>query len=82
MRAEKDLSQRQAEMLSFIIDSTDYKGYPPTIREIGRAIGISSTSVVNYNLSRLCKSGDIEKDPVRARGIRIPRTTREIVPNE
>ena len=47
------LSERQRRMLDFIAKWTAESGYPPSIREIGEAVGISSTSVVNYNLNRL-----------------------------
>jgi repressor LexA len=52
---------------SFSLDS----GYPPTIREIGEAVDISSTSVVNYNLNALQKEGFIVRDRTVSRGIRL-----------
>jgi len=48
-----DLSERQQRMLQFIRQFMRENRYPPTIREIGQAVGISSTSVVNYNLNIL-----------------------------
>ena len=47
------LSARQEAILDFIGNFVDENGYPPTIREIGKACSISSTSVVNYNLNKL-----------------------------
>jgi repressor LexA len=47
------LSDRQQRILQFIYEFTDTHHYPPTIREIGDNVGISSTSVVNYNLGKL-----------------------------
>jgi repressor LexA len=47
------------------------KGRPPTIREIGRAVGISSTSVVNYNLNILEKAGMITREKQVSRGLRL-----------
>ncbi len=47
------LSERQSRILSFLNTFTLDNGYPPTIREIGKAVGITSTSVVNYNLDAL-----------------------------
>ena len=44
------LSERQTKIFNFVKSFTLESGYPPTIREIGEAVGISSTSVVNYNL--------------------------------
>jgi repressor LexA len=65
------LSDRQRRMIEFIQSfSTDY-GYPPSIREIGAAVGISSTSVVNYNLNRLVEEGYLSRDQNVSRGIRL-----------
>ncbi|QLQ05532.1 MAG: hypothetical protein HZY76_05160 [Anaerolineae bacterium] len=50
-----NLSDRQQRILEFIRDYLDKRNYPPSIREIGIAAGISSTSVVNYNLDRLAE---------------------------
>ena len=47
------LSDRQKSMLTFIAEFVEGNNYPPTIREIGTACGISSTSVVKYNLTKL-----------------------------
>jgi len=59
-------------MLKFIADFLRRHGYPPTIREIGAKVGISSTSVVNYNLGILERDGYIERDREISRGIRLP----------
>src|SRR5438445_9018252 len=66
------LSPRQDHMLRFIRDFSDRRGYPPTIREIGKEVGISSTSVVNYNLDKLEKEGLIERNRTISRGIKLP----------
>jgi repressor LexA len=65
------LSERQRKILEFIKSFTLDSGYPPTIREIGQAVGISSTSVVNYNLNALQKEGHIMRDRTVSRGIRL-----------
>jgi repressor LexA len=65
------LSLRQQKMLSFIRSFTREHGFPPTIREIGEAARISSTSVVNYNLNALEKKGRLERDRNVSRGIRL-----------
>jgi len=65
------LSERQSKILSFLKTFTLDNGYPPTIREIGEAVGISSTSVVNYNLDALQRSGFIYRDRTVSRGIRL-----------
>jgi repressor LexA len=69
--ARKKLSERQSRMLDFIHKFSTESGYPPSIREIGKAVGISSTSVVNYNLNRLVESGYLDRDQNVSRGIRL-----------
>jgi repressor LexA len=66
-----DLSPRQQAILEFIREFTVNSKYPPTIREIGKSVGISSTSVVNYNLNILERKGLIERDPEISRGIKL-----------
>ena len=65
------LSERQNKILSFLKTFTLDKGYPPTSREIGEAVGITSTSVVNYNLDALQRAGMIYRDRTVSRGIRL-----------
>lgn len=65
------LSTRQANILRFIAKHNNETGYPPTIREIGKACDINSTSVVNYNLNRLVKFGLIERTYGLARAVRL-----------
>ncbi len=69
--ARTKLSERQRRMLDFIHKFSTESGYPPSIREIGKAVGISSTSVVNYNLNRLVESGHLDRDQNVSRGIRL-----------
>lgn len=65
------LRPRQQRILEFIASYIHEHNYPPTIREIGKAANISSTSVVNYNLERLEEMGYIERNREVARGIRL-----------
>jgi repressor LexA len=65
------LSERQKAILAFIQKWLDQNGYPPTIREIGEAVNINSTSVVNYNLNKLVKEGFITRSKEVSRGIRM-----------
>jgi repressor LexA len=58
-------------MLAFIEEFVGDNGYPPTIREIGHACEIPSTSVVNYNLNRLEREGYITREGKVSRGIRL-----------
>ncbi len=64
-----ELSTRQRQMLEFIQEFTRARGYPPTVREIGQNVGISSTSVVDYNLKILRKLGFLRRDAEVSRGI-------------
>lgn len=74
------LSERQTKILDFIQSFVLDNGYPPSIREIGEAVGISSTSVVNYNLNALQREGHIERDKTVSRGIKL-LDNREEVPD-
>ncbi|HLY28738.1 MAG TPA: transcriptional repressor LexA [Aggregatilineales bacterium] len=65
------LSERQKAIYKFIHQFSDKHGYPPTIREIGAAVNINSTSVVNYNLNKLVKEGFISRSKDVSRGIRV-----------
>ena len=65
------LSDRQRRMLEFIQRYHSEAGYPPSIREIGEAVGISSTSVVNYNLNRLVEEGYLNRQQNVSRGLRL-----------
>jgi repressor LexA len=69
--AKGKLSERQRRMMEFIEKFSRDNGYPPSIREIGKAVGISSTSVVNYNLNRLVDEGFLDRDQNVSRGIRL-----------
>jgi repressor LexA len=69
--AKGKLSSRQQEMIDFIGRFTRDRGYPPTIRQIGEAVKISSTSVVNYNLNKLERDGYIMRDLKVSRGVRL-----------
>jgi len=68
---KRALTDRQRRMLDHIQDFSVKNGYPPSIRQIGKAVGISSTSVVNYNLNRLVEEGYLDRDQNVSRGIRI-----------
>ncbi len=69
--AKGKLTDRQRRILDFIQDFTTDNGYPPSIRQIGASVGISSTSVVNYNLNRLVEEGYLDRDKNVSRGIRL-----------
>ncbi len=65
------LSDRQVRILAFIRRYLAEHNYPPTIREIGKDVGIPSTSVVKYNLERLQDKGYIERSEEVSRGLRL-----------
>ncbi|BCA85785.1 LexA repressor [Enterococcus saigonensis] len=67
----KRTENRQIEILKFIHDRVSQKGYPPTVREIGEAVSLSSTSTVHGHLSRLEKKGLILRDPTKPRAIEL-----------
>jgi repressor LexA len=69
--AKGKLSERQRDILDFIREFQRQYGYPPTIRQIGEKVGISSTSVVNYNLNKLEKEGYLTRDLRVSRGLRL-----------
>jgi len=66
-----DLSERQQGILEFIREFLEENQFPPSIREIGKQVGISSTSVVKYNLEVLERKGFIERGRDISRGIRL-----------
>ncbi|WP_122645002.1 transcriptional repressor LexA [Enterococcus mediterraneensis] len=67
----KRTENRQIEVLKFIHARVAEKGYPPTVREIGEAVNLSSTSTVHGHLSRLEKKGLIQRDPTKPRAIEL-----------
>ncbi|HHX43977.1 MAG TPA: transcriptional repressor LexA [Chloroflexi bacterium] len=71
MKGTSTLSTRQRRILAVIRDFTAEYGYPPTIRQIGEAVGISSTSVVSYNLTVLQRKGYLTRDRDVSRGLRL-----------
>ena len=76
MSDEKPLSKRQKNILNYISRYLQENRRPPTIREIGRAVNISSTSVVNYNLTKLKEKGFLERDAEVSRGLRLTQKGR------
>lgn len=76
----KELSYRQRQILDFIRDYTRRNGYPPSIRQIASKVGITSTSVVDYNLNVLEREGYIRRDPETSRGIEMMERTVVEVP--
>ena len=67
----EDLSARQQRILQFLKDFIDEKNYPPSIRDIQQGCGVSSTSVVDYNLKKLEEKGHIRRDREVSRAIEL-----------
>jgi repressor LexA len=67
----KKLSKRQQDILEFIKKEVQLKGYPPSVREIGEAVGLASSSTVHGHLARLESKGLIRRDPTKPRAIEI-----------
>ncbi|EMR07469.1 LexA repressor [Bhargavaea cecembensis DSE10] len=67
----KKMSKRQEAILTFIKEEVRTKGYPPSVREIGEAVGLASSSTVHGHLARLENKGLIRRDPTKPRAIEI-----------
>lgn len=78
--AEK-LSKRQQKILEYITEYIQDSGRPPTIREIGHAASISSTSVVTYNLNKLDERGFLDRDAEVSRGLRLTKKAKALFGN-
>lgn len=70
------LSNRQQAIIDFIRKEVKDKGYPPSVREIGEAVGLASSSTVHGHLARLEKKGLIRRDPTKPRAIELLDETR------
>lgn len=68
---ESGLTPRQRKVLEVIRDSVERRGYPPTVREIGEAVGLTSTSSVSHQLAMLQKKGFLRRDPSRPRAVDV-----------
>ncbi len=71
MENENLLTNRQNQILAFIKDTLHIKGYPPSVREIGKAVGLSSSSTVHSHLAKMEELGFIRRDPTKPRTIEI-----------
>ena len=67
------LTARQQEIWQFLVEYTDGHGYPPTVREIGEAVGLASPSTVHAHLANLERAGLLKRDPVEAARARPDR---------
>jgi repressor LexA len=70
------LTPRQQEIWKFLTDYVDAHGYPPTVREIGEAVGLASPSTVHAHLANLERAGLIKRDPTKPRALELRRDPR------
>lgn len=67
----RGLTGRQRQILDFILSEMHRKGYPPSVREIGKAMGLTSSSTVHSHLASLEKKGYLRRDPTKPRAIEV-----------
>ena len=79
---EKNLTNRQQQILDFIASAISDRGYPPSVREIGEAVGLTSPSTVHSHMSSLQDKGYIERDPSIPRGIKIRHNPATVIAGE
>jgi repressor LexA len=65
------LTGRQQEIWDFLVDYVDQHGYPPTVREIGEAVGLASPSTVHAHLANLERAGLLKRDPTKPRALEL-----------
>jgi repressor LexA len=68
---KRELSARQGQILDFIRAEVHRRGFPPSVREIGQAVGLSSSSTVHSHLSALEEKGFIRRDPSKPRALEV-----------
>jgi repressor LexA len=71
MQTTTELTTRQREIWSFLVDYVDRHGYPPTVREIGEAVGLASPSTVHAHLANLERAGLLRRDPTKPRALEL-----------
>jgi repressor LexA len=71
MQTSTELTARQREIWSFVLDYSDRHGYPPTVREIGEAVGLASPSTVHAHLANLERAGLLRRDPTKPRALEL-----------
>jgi repressor LexA len=71
MQTTAELTGRQREIWSFLVEYVDRHGYPPTVREIGGAVGLASPSTVHAHLANLERAGLLRRDPTKPRALEL-----------
>src|SRR5881397_3692616 len=82
MAETTDLTPRQRRIVDFIANTVRDRSYPPTVREIGEAVGLTSSSSVHAQLANLERKGLLHKDPTKPRAMALsePRAEGVTVP--
>jgi repressor LexA len=75
------LTARQQEIWQFLVDYVDRHGYPPTVREIGEAVGLASPSTVHAHLANLERAGLLRRDPTKPRALDLIGHRRVVAPD-
>jgi repressor LexA len=65
------LTGRQQEIWDYVVEYVDNHGYPPTVREIGEAVGLASPSTVHAHLANLERAGLLKRDPTKPRALEL-----------
>jgi repressor LexA len=65
------LTERQRQIMDFLTHYVDARGYPPTVREIGDAVGLASPSTVHAHLANLERAGLLRRDPTKPRALEL-----------
>jgi repressor LexA len=73
--SSEQLTQRQLDILAFIERTVDERGYPPSVREIGQAVGLASPSTVHSHLHTLQRLGYLRRNPTQPRAIQVTSDT-------
>ncbi len=74
----RGLTRRQREILTFVQRYADAHGYPPSVREIGQALGLTSSSTVHSHLAALERKGYVRRDPSKPRALEVLRDEHEV----
>jgi len=73
-----ELTGRQQEIWTFLVEYVDRHGYPPTVREIGEAVGLASPSTVHAHLANLERAGLLRRDPTKPRALELVGRMQEV----
>ena len=79
MGTRAETSRKEKAILKFIEDQVVKNGYPPSVREIGKAIGLSSTATVHAYLEKLEKQGFIKKEDKKGRTLKVIKDHKKLV---